>query len=465
MPRLRMKPMVTAGLVLAAMTPAVAQDSNVHLEPVIDSTVRIRVDGSAASATGWVIEPVDPVNRAGAAVVVTSLNVIEGARQIIVREPTVDRNYEATVLARDPDRNLVFLEVKDLTAKAIPLASAAPSAGRQVFALGYNAQADNSEGGKLAADASVAAGALSRELRGQISTEARVSVNQIEHRAEMLPGFEGGPLVDQCAHLIGMNIKSGGTVVRRARLHISPEATVMDALKVDEVIKAANQYGVKYANATGCGGTPAPMATPTATATATASATPTPAVTSTGGPAALLKSGPFLVVLGLLGVLAAAFGIYTLTRRDGEPGDPTVEPLQGTRNAPSRTVEEERGTALITDTRPVAAPERVLRLNGRGPAGEPIDLSFSAADLMSKPVTLGVGANAESRIPDNRTDYRVSRLHARLAYDGKTFTIEDNKSLNGTFVGGRRLESHAPTSLVNGDTIGIADIELTVSID
>jgi pSer/pThr/pTyr-binding forkhead associated (FHA) protein len=106
----------------------------------------------------------------------------------------------------------------------------------------------------------------------------------------------------------------------------------------------------------------------------------------------------------------------------------------------------------------------VLRLAGRAPGGEPIELSFSSGALQKGGAMIGVGANADARIPDNRPDHRVSRLHARIAYDGRHFTIEDNKSLNKTFVGGNAIESHVPTILVNGERIRLADVELSVSI-
>lgn len=444
--------------------PVAAQDEEAVFDPMIDSTVRVRVDSTDKSGTGWVIQPIDNANRAGAAVVVTSFNLIEGARKIVVRDAKSGTDYQATVLANDSDRNLTFLEVKDLALAPIPLAGTAPKVGRRVVALGYNRQADESEQ-KLAANATLKSGSLSRELRGLISTEGKAPVNQIEHDAAMVPGFEGGPLLDRCAHLIGMNIKSGGAVMPRYLLAIEPEAAVMNALKVDEIIKAANQYGVKYTPASNdCSGGPVPTATPTADATgkptAVASAVPMP---STSGMSDLLRSTPFLVVLGLLGLAAAAFGLYTMTRREPIPEQLVNDPVAPTQRAPSQPVDEGK-TVLIPVTERVV-PERTLRLNGRGPSGEPIDFSFSSVDLASRPLTLGVGANADRHFPDNRADFRVSRIHARLAHDGTNFTIEDNKSLNGTFVGGRRLDSNVPMTLVNGDVVSLADIEVRVSID
>jgi hypothetical protein len=456
------------------------QGSGPQLDNAVDSTVRIRGDASGQSSTGWVIQPVDKDNRAGAAVVVTSLAVIDGAKKITVRDPKTGADYAATVLASDQDRNLTFLEVKDLPLAPIPIARTAPRVGQVVYALGYNRQADDSEE-RMAANASSVRGSLSREIQGPISTEARAPVNQLEHDASMLPGFEGGPLLDECANLIGMNVKSGGTVVPRWLLRIQPEARVMNALKYDEVVKAANQYGVKFTPGASCtgGAAAAPAAASGAPAPAAAASTAAPNASGGGsGVGGLLQSGTFLAALALLGIVAVAFGIYTLTRRDEPVADIVADVAPGSQRAPSRPATEAlaaapaagtagtgAATALAADAGTRRVEGQTLRLNGRGPAGEPIEMAFNAADLAAKPAMLGVGTNADVRIPDNRPDHRISRLHARLGHDGRHFTIEDNKSTNGTSVSGRRLAVQTATALVNGDTVALADVTLTVSVD
>jgi S1-C subfamily serine protease len=451
---------------LAVPAGVAAQDEEAVFDPIVDSTVRIRATSTGREGTGWVILPADPVNRANAAVVVTALGTIDDSLKITVREPTADVEYEATVLARDSDRNLAFLEVKDLKAQPILVAGEAPKVGRPVWALGYSREADESEQ-NMAANASVIRGSLSRELRGLISTEARAPVNQLEYGATLLPGFEGGPLIDRCARLIGMNIKSAGPPSEREDSRIQPDTKVMNALKSDEIIKAARQHGVEITPASGaCGSTAAPTPVEPGNSSADTNSA-IPVVADTPEPSLmerLLGSTIFLVVLGLIGLTAAAFGIYTLTRRD--PPEADLIPDHGPESVPPSTrtpTEREEGTVVVSET-PTLSADRTLRLNGRGPGGEPIDLSFAGSELRSKPVMIGVGTNADVRLPDNRPEHRVSRLHARLGYDGKNFTIEDNKSLNHTFVGGRQLDTNVATPLVHGDVVRFADIDVTVSI-
>jgi pSer/pThr/pTyr-binding forkhead associated (FHA) protein len=55
-------------------------------------------------------------------------------------------------------------------------------------------------------------------------------------------------------------------------------------------------------------------------------------------------------------------------------------------------------------------------------------------------------------------DVTVSRKHAVVRRNGRTFTIEDQGSLNGTFVNRRRVES---AELENGDELQIGKYRLT----
>jgi S1-C subfamily serine protease len=456
-----------AASMLAAV--AVAQDDEAAFDPVVSATVRVDAVSTGRHGTGWVIEGVDVQNRAGAAVIATSYNIIEGSSEIRVSEPGASDPYLATVLGTDSDRNIAFLEVKDVKAHALTLTRTTPKVGRGVWATGYSKTADQAEGpNRLAVNASLKGGHLSRTLRGPVSKETRAPVDQIEHDATLLPGFEGGPLVDHCARVVGMNMKSGAEVARRKDLVIVASAGVMNALNADEVIKAANDKGVKVDVKDGdCGAAaspPNPGVNPVLPGNTQDGNAASGRTFGSGGLASMSPNAILLGLAALLGLLAIAFGAYTMLRRrpaaaGGWEGPPAPAPEPAETPAPSRSTGLAGPPAGET-----GVPEATLRLTGRGPDGEPIDLSFRSTALQKGGAMLGVGSNADVKIPDNRTQHRVSRLHARIAFDGRHFTLEDNKSLNKTFVGDKALEAHAPTVLVNGDRVRLADVDLAVSI-
>lgn len=72
------------------------------------------------------------------------------------------------------------------------------------------------------------------------------------------------------------------------------------------------------------------------------------------------------------------------------------------------------------------------------------------------------GQNIVGRDPDadvHIDHVSVSRRHARVSVRGSMAVLEDLQSRNGTFVGGRRIES--PMELHDGDIIGLRPVTLT----
>jgi hypothetical protein len=97
-------------------------------------------------------------------------------------------------------------------------------------------------------------------------------------------------------------------------------------------------------------------------------------------------------------------------------------------------------------TVPTYPASALLVRSGGGREGEQIPL---AGDL----VTIG-------RSPDSHLfldDVTVSRHHARLVRDATGFVIEDQNSLNGTYVNRKRVERH---HLVDGDELQIGKYKL-----
>ena len=80
-------------------------------------------------------------------------------------------------------------------------------------------------------------------------------------------------------------------------------------------------------------------------------------------------------------------------------------------------------------------------------------------------ITLAEGDNLLGRGPDSLVwidDESVSRRHARISIRGGTVLLEDLGSKNGTFVGGKRIES--PATLRDGDEIRVGPLTLRFRI-
>ena len=76
-------------------------------------------------------------------------------------------------------------------------------------------------------------------------------------------------------------------------------------------------------------------------------------------------------------------------------------------------------------------------------------------------VVIGRGLGCEVRLPDPS----VSQRHATVRADGPDYTLVDEGSTNGTFVGEARLVPRAPRTLRNGDVVRVGRVWLEVKID
>lgn len=443
-----------------------AQNEGGQFKPVIDSTVRVLAsmpDGSAKFGTGWVIAAADKRNNAGAAVIVTARHVVKGAVKIRIVEPgsSIDDQRIGTMVGSTAERDLAFIEVKDITQPALTLTRVMPNVGESVRTIGYAVASDENEVNGRASYGSLKMGGLSKLFRGPISDEAQAPIDQIEFDAPILRGFSGGPLVNHCGRVIGMTVKDGGHIRIGDGQQIPMAQGVAVAVSADEIVKAArdNRIDVKVIDSE-CGQDLPPPPTPQCSK---------PNITSEQGRVCLpIPEPPFMEGLmqkvggptgAILAIAAAALLVVLATvlavmrgRRAG-PAPTRVEPSSLGATPPSM-----KGTSL-RDRSPT------IRLTGRGPSNEPIDLKFEANELIGSGAMLGVEGDNNAMIPDNRANKYVSRQHARLSFDGRNFTIQDNKSTNKTKVGGQILTPSTPRVLVSGDRLELADVVLNVLID
>ena len=76
-------------------------------------------------------------------------------------------------------------------------------------------------------------------------------------------------------------------------------------------------------------------------------------------------------------------------------------------------------------------------------------------------VVIGRGSGCDVRLPDPS----VSHRHATVRSKGPVLSLVDEKSANGTFVGGERLSPQTPRPLKSGDLIRVGRVWLEVKID
>jgi pSer/pThr/pTyr-binding forkhead associated (FHA) protein len=76
-------------------------------------------------------------------------------------------------------------------------------------------------------------------------------------------------------------------------------------------------------------------------------------------------------------------------------------------------------------------------------------------------IVIGRGLGCEVRLPDPS----VSQRHATIRADGPAYTLVDEGSTNGTFVGEVRLSPRSPRTLRSGDLVRVGRVWLELRID
>lgn len=374
------------------------------LDPSVLRVVVFNGDQLIALGSGIVIGRGD-----GGVYVATNYHVIDGgsANGIRVLAPVRDDPDEESGRPRvverqaeyrrsDTGRNkdIAILFVPGLDRPPVVFLEGALSRDSEVRALGYP-YTDLVLWRQLQARPWITSGRVSALERESIK-DGGLKVDQIAHTADLNSGMSGGPLVDTCSRLLGLNT---------AVLDGANGANI--AVGVSDVRRLAQELGATVTSDGGSCGPDVPEVRP-------AGATPAEAVNTrnAGG----IPSWSIWAVIGLM-VSALGGAGFVFWRR---------------RKAVSTAAPCPAGLLLIGVGDAVLNQQRAL---GRA------DLEVGA-EVGRQP---GFGIEA------------TSRRHAIITWQGTGFVIRDVGSLNGTTVNGREIRGLGDQPLIVGDFVTLGD--------
>jgi S1-C subfamily serine protease len=196
--------LAAAAVSLLAAPQAVAIEPTTVARLVEPSIVRIIVEGpvGAVGASGFVVSTKGYIT--------TAYHVVEPHIEagwnlfVVVSGATPEARRVATVVQAYPDEDLAVLKVESLDRPAIPLIDSDTDTltkGMTVFAIGYPGA-----GERLGADSgtSFTAGMANRIFIGAWTRDGpRIRI--IQHSAATNPGNSGGPIVNSCGQVVGVN--------------------------------------------------------------------------------------------------------------------------------------------------------------------------------------------------------------------------------------------------------------------
>jgi hypothetical protein len=443
-----MRPLIAraylAALLLALALPASAFDMS-EVETGVFRVVNVQNGQVASTGSGFAVS---------GRYLLTNEHVTRGADQLNIVSPQFDEAVKVQLVEANRDYDISLLRVDGRSLDALTLSTRAPEPGDAVFAVGYPGFADVG-GLDLEDPVTVTGGVFSRTYRQPWGYRDRELVS-LQHNADISPGNSGGPLVDACNRVIGVNTRG----VSRGAQGLFWASSMRYGLEV------MRDNGVKVealSSACDTSGAGALDEVRKAQAAAEKAAAGNQALRTT-----MLRWG----AIGLAGVIAAlvvAFLVISaIVRRQNENlrqamkrvAEPVSRPFR--RGGTGPRFRDDGNSALTAPHRERAGRRTGLMLTGIGPDGRPLRVELDAATLATSGDGYCIGRHPEL-VDTAIDDERVSRRHARFTSDGATIHVEDLNSTAGTMVNRNPIDPFAPARLQPGDKVVLGGLELVAS--
>jgi len=158
-------------------------------------------DGGLSLGTGFVVDD---------GLIITNNHVVaESAYVQIMQHPPASERFlsSATISVVDQVRDLALLRVEGPLGDPLPMRREQAVAGEKVFSLGFDGLANLSRmkpGDPNLARLSRNMGSVSRVVN-RVRSEEQRPVSLIQHSASIKSGQSGGPVVDLCDNVLGVN--------------------------------------------------------------------------------------------------------------------------------------------------------------------------------------------------------------------------------------------------------------------
>ena len=449
------------------------------LEP---SVVRIIAEtgGGTGTGTGFVI------NTDG--YVLTNHHVVEGAEAVRVVPTDTATDFPVRDISVSEELDLAVIRVPGLDLPPVTLSLAEPEKGQKVWAIGYPGGADRE---RMANDPTVQDGVIGRLFNGRWSDRSTRQLSIIQHNAPTNPGNSGGPLLDDCGHVIGVNTQASLALIETAdgRFERVPHAAgIYWSSRIEEAVRLLRNEGIEFRHnntvcATGTGvdinpeeleesmekagealeqagqaGQQAAQAEQRAGAAEATAGDALQRADRASEESQQLKeemetSNQRFIIIGLLLTGVTLITLALVLKKPRQQIIRVVERMS--RRVSTRTGDRNKPTAE-------KPPVHGVALSGVDTRGRPVRVALASARFTGQRLGLSLGRHPDL-VDEVVNDNSVSRRHLRIAQRNGGLYVEDLNSTNGTSVNQRRLAPYKTEPLEYGSVLTAGSLELNVS--
>jgi len=357
----------------------------------------------------------------------TNAHVVNGAKSVFA---VMSRNkYNVKIIKKYDDIDLAILKIENVDMEPLLFANRNNiNVTDRVSSIGFPSGADNDSNDlEELTTVTINSGIIGKLTKINLSIKNRNAVRSsvVQHDAVVNHGNSGGPLVNECGHVVGVNVQKGLSLNRSDAQIIVGDIVqgIFYAIDVDIVKKALRELHITFLETgSGC---------------------------SFGTGSMSVNERKYLIIGGILALLLAIWSIIYYTQENKNKNSAIDE------SALSRLISRKMG-----------------KHNNQGVA-QGYDFNDVAVQLRSTKGNLPVLSitQAESIVGRSRSatlhldDSQVSGKHLTLFVDEKgNVVVKDLGSTNGTYIDGRKLTPNHPYVLNSGERliIGSEDVIYTL---
>ena len=185
------------------------------------------------------------VNRSGH--VITNAHVVGGSSRIVILPTNSTIPHEGKIIAISEELDLAVLHASTLNLSPLTLSLVELQKGQKIWAIGYPGGADREH---IAYDPTVQDGVIGRTFKG--TWDGRQFTEQltiVQHNAPMNPGNSGGPLLDDCGQIVGVNTQASLVLIDSPNAgfeRIPHTAGIYWSSHVDELARFLGEVSIPY---------------------------------------------------------------------------------------------------------------------------------------------------------------------------------------------------------------------------